>query len=121
MIVTDAEVTAVTPDGAVTYRQGEAERTVGAQTVLAGCAPAELSRLLGEAHRQPRPEGAQVKVNLLLNRLPRLRDRTTDAAAAFGGTFHVNEGWGALDAAYAAADRPVAFRIRCRSSPTATR
>ncbi len=40
-------------------------------------------------------------MNLLLKRLPRLRDASLDPVAAFGGTFHANEGWGALDEAYA--------------------
>lgn len=41
--------------------------------------------------RLRRPEGAQVKVNLLLTRLPRLRDHEVAAEAAFAGTFHINE------------------------------
>jgi phytoene dehydrogenase-like protein len=36
-------------------------------------------------------EGAQVKVNLLLSRLPRLLDSSVSAEEAFGGTFHINE------------------------------
>ena len=37
------------------------------------------------------PEGAQVKVNLLLTRLPRLRDDAVAPEQAFAGTFHINE------------------------------
>lgn len=37
------------------------------------------------------PEGAQVKVNLLLTRLPRLRDAEVAPEHAFAGTFHINE------------------------------
>lgn len=103
-LVNDAEVTAITPDGEVSYRTGGErghEHRIAGATVLANIAPYELSRLLG-AHGTPvdRPEGAQVKVNLLLKRLPRLRDASLDPAAAFGGTFHANEGWRALDDAY---------------------
>ncbi|MEO5921216.1 MAG: NAD(P)/FAD-dependent oxidoreductase [Pseudolysinimonas sp.] len=103
-LVNDAEVTAITPDGEVSYRTGGErghEQRIAAGTVLANVAPYELSRLLG-AHGAPveRPEGAQVKVNLLLKRLPRLRDTSLDPVAAFGGTFHANEGWRALDDAY---------------------
>jgi phytoene dehydrogenase-like protein len=106
-LVDSAEVTAITPDGEVAYRTGGDHRTehrIAASTVLANVAPYELSRLLGE-HGSPveRPEGAQVKVNLLLKRLPRLRDASLDPAAAFGGTFHANEGWRALGDAYAVA------------------
>ena len=48
-------------------------------------------------------EGAQLKVNMLLTRLPRLRDASVDPAAAFAGTFHINEGYAQLEQAYAAA------------------
>jgi phytoene dehydrogenase-like protein len=117
-LVSDAEVTAVTPDGEVTYRRGDDELRIAATTVLSGVAPYELARLLGES--APRPEGAQVKVNLLLKRLPRLRDTSVDPAAAFGGTFHANEGWDRLAAAYAeaAAGRvpdPMPCEIYCHS------
>ena len=46
------------------------------------------------------PEGAQVKVNLMLTRLPRLRDTSVSPEAAFGGTFHINERYGQLERAY---------------------
>ncbi|SMQ75156.1 Phytoene dehydrogenase-related protein [Plantibacter sp. VKM Ac-1784] len=52
----------------------------------------------------PHPEGAQVKVNLLLRRLPKLLDPAVDPAAAFGGTFHINEGWAQLEHAYREAE-----------------
>ncbi|MFE5670204.1 phytoene desaturase family protein [Agromyces sp. NPDC056523] len=46
------------------------------------------------------PEGAQVKVNLLLTRLPRLLDETVPPEQAFAGTFHINELGTQLDAAF---------------------
>ncbi len=118
-LVPGAEVTAIAPDGVVSYRHGDDERRIAATTVLAGLAPTELDRLVG-AHPASRPEGAQVKVNLLLTRLPRLRDATVDPAAAFGGTFHVNEGWDRLGAAHAEAvsgrlPDPVPCEIYCHS------
>jgi phytoene dehydrogenase-like protein len=123
-LVNDAEVTAITPDGEVSYRTGGErgnEHRIAAGTVLANIAPYELSRLLG-AHGAPveRPEGAQVKVNLLLKRLPRLRDAGLDPVAAFGGTFHANEGWRALDEAYrvaagGAVPEPLPVEIYCHS------
>ena len=114
-IVTNAEVTSITPDGEVTF----GDRTVRGERVLANVAPYELARLLGEPP-PTRPEGAQVKVNLLLTRLPRLRDDALDPRAAFGGTFHINEGWAQLDQAYrraaagAIAD-PLPCEIYCHS------
>jgi phytoene dehydrogenase-like protein len=43
-----------------------------------------------------------VKVNMLLDRLPRLRSGH-DPRAAFAGTFHIDEGYAALESAYATA------------------
>ena len=70
-----------------------------ARHVLAGVAPAVLERLLGDEPTVPAPEGSQLKLNMLLGRLPRLRDGS-DPARAFAGTFHVNEGYEQLQTAY---------------------
>lgn len=101
-ILTAAEVTAVRTDG----RQAEVDVegpqgsfTVPATYVLANVAPSVLARLLGEAPPDE-PEGAQLKVNMLLERLPRLRDGTVQPGEAFGGTFHVAEGYDGLQRAY---------------------
>ena len=102
-LITGADVTAVTPDGEVRYRRGDAEHVLGARWVLSGVAPAVLDRLLGAPSAEPAPEGAQVKVNLLLSRLPRLADAGVAPEAAFGGTFHVNETWTQLGRAYESA------------------
>ena len=80
-----------------------AESAVGARWILANVAPAELERLRGRSAAHPVAEGSQLKVNLLLTRLPRLRDSTTSAERAFTGTFHVNETAEQLRAAYAEA------------------
>ena len=97
-LLTGTEVLAVSPDGEVRYRLGDVEHTVHARHVLSDVAPTELARLLGE--RPPvAPEGAQLKVNMVLDRLPRLRDTTVSPADAFGGTFHVNESFDQLQTA----------------------
>lgn len=118
-IVTGAEVLAISPDGDVRYRRGDGEHRVHGRHVLANVTPAVLAELLGE----PAPElaeGAQVKVNLMLRRLPRLRDHTVTAEQAFGGTFHINETWSQLDGAFTAAFNgripdPVPCEIYCHS------
>jgi phytoene dehydrogenase-like protein len=81
------------------------ERSVRARHALVNAAPAELDRLLGgsPAAGAPAPEGSQLKVNMLLARLPALRDPEVDPARAFAGTFHVNESVEQLDRAYAEA------------------
>jgi phytoene dehydrogenase-like protein len=121
---------------------------VTATRVLANVAPAVLDRLLaaGEdrqgasgagpvppaptatpapAHARaqapvPMPEGSQVKVNLLLSRLPRLRDAAVAPEAAFGGTFHINELHSQLEHAVGEAEagripNPLPAEIYCHS------
>ncbi|MEU2200512.1 NAD(P)/FAD-dependent oxidoreductase [Isoptericola sp. NPDC019482] len=113
-VVTRAEVSAIAPgtpgDARVAWTDDDGrDHDVAAGVVLCCAAPDTLDRLLaatgaapsGRAPAHP-PEGAQLKVNLLLRRLPRLRDGV-DPAAAFGGTFHVNESAAQLGAAYAQA------------------
>jgi phytoene dehydrogenase-like protein len=99
-LVTGAAVTAIRTDGATARVTLGAGPTITARHVVANVAPAVLARLLGEPARGPAPEGAQVKVNMLLSRLPRLRDADVDPARAFAGTFHVNERYGQLEQAY---------------------
>lgn len=103
-IRTDTAALSVSPDGEVVWGGGSAR----ASRVLAACAPAVLNELLEAAGADPvpteaAPEGAQLKVNMLLSRLPRLKDPAADPAAAFAGTFHINEGYQQLQDAYAAA------------------
>ena len=95
-----------------------------ARLVLSGVGPAVLARLLAaggaDAPRVPSPEGAQLKVNMLLRRLPRLRDAAVAPEAAFAGTFHVNETMSQLDAAHATAlgggiPDPLPAEIYCHS------
>jgi phytoene dehydrogenase-like protein len=120
-LVTGADVTAASASGEVRYRQDGVERVVVGRRVLANVAPWVLENLLaagerGEAtgaaiaaagttvhtvpHVQAKPEGAQVKVNLMLKRLPRLRHESVSPQAAFGGTFHINETYSQLERAY---------------------
>jgi len=57
----------------------------------------------GSPSARPVAEGSQLKVNLLLARLPRLRDPDVPAERAFAGTFHANQTAEQLQAAYARA------------------
>lgn len=103
-LLTGREVTSLATDGRaaeVTYRSADGDTAVvAARHVLVNAAPRTLSRLLGE-DRPPAPaEGAQLKVNLLLRRLPRLRDPRVDPREAFAGTLHLAEGYAQLEAAY---------------------
>ncbi|MGZ8648039.1 MAG: FAD-dependent oxidoreductase, partial [Solirubrobacteraceae bacterium] len=87
--------------------------------VVAACAPAVLDRLLGLEPDLP-PQGAQLKVNMLLTRLPRLRDRSVSPEDAFAGTFHGNEGYAQLESAFALAQAgrlpsPLPCEVYCHS------
>ncbi|NBM18543.1 NAD(P)/FAD-dependent oxidoreductase [Streptomyces sp. GC420] len=102
-IVTGHEAIRVDTDGTgaeVAYRTSHAEGAVAARQVLVNASPQALDALLGREPREPGAEGAQLKVNMLLKRLPRLRDRDVDPRQAFAGTFHIAEGYGQLAAAY---------------------
>lgn len=103
-IVTGAEVTSISPDGMVRYTVDNVEHTVISDHVLANVAPFVLDKLMGTTTQNvARPEGSQVKVNLLLSRLPKLKDPSVAPEAAFGGTFHINELYSQLATAYSAA------------------
>ncbi|MFF5503537.1 phytoene desaturase family protein [Streptomyces roseolus] len=104
-LVTGHEAIRVDTDGRtaeVAFRTRDGEGTVAARHVLVNASPQALAELLGETPPTP-AEGAQLKVNMLLRRLPRLRDRAVDPRRAFAGTFHVAEGYAQLEAAYAQA------------------
>ncbi|MFH8342140.1 phytoene desaturase family protein [Streptomyces sp. AM6-12] len=90
-------------DGAeVTYRTADGEGVAAARHVLVNASPQELAALTGDTPPEP-AEGAQLKVNMLLTRLPKLRDPDADPREAFAGTFHTAEGYGQLATAHAEA------------------
>ena len=118
-LTTGATVTGV-EQGAVTWHDtAGVEHRATAGTVLWAAAPEVLDQLAGGT-RGGRVEGAQVKVNLLLSRLPRLRETSVAPQAAFGGTFHINELYSQLENAYTAAESgtvpdPMPAEIYCHS------
>ncbi len=103
---TRAYVNRLDTDGEVAevgFRDPDGDQVVECSWVLGGVAPWVLRLLLG-VEPGPRPEGAQVKIDMLLDRLPRLRSGAP-AAAALGGTVHVGEGFAALQDAFFSAAR----------------
>lgn len=96
-IVTGRAVTGIDTDGRTAEVRFDGG-AVGADRVLVNAAPYELGRLLGEP--RAKPEGAQLKINMLLRRLPRLRDPAVDPRDAFAGTFHVGEAATQLERAH---------------------
>jgi phytoene dehydrogenase-like protein len=57
--------------------------------LLSNCAPQVLAQLRGKPHPQSL-DGSQMKINILLKRLPKLKSGI-DPHLAFAGTFHANE------------------------------
>lgn len=96
----------------------ESGRSYAARDLLFAAAPQHLARLRG----RPLPtslEGSQLKINMLLSRLPRLRSGI-DPQIAFGGTLHVNERCSQLEDAYARArggslPQPSPLEIYCHT------
>jgi phytoene dehydrogenase-like protein len=106
------------PVRTVTYQQDGETRSVSARFVLANVARPVLESLRGRSSAHD-IEGAQVKVNMLLSRLPKLK-ADTDPVAAFGGTFHINEGFEQLQTAFEQATQgeipnPLPCEIYCHS------
>jgi phytoene dehydrogenase-like protein len=86
--------------------------------VVAGAAPTVLAALTG-TDPGPAPSGSQLKINMVLARLPRMRSGA-DPATAFAGTCHVDEAASQIDAAYAqavAGQLPdvIPFEVYCHS------
>lgn len=94
-----------------------------APVVLANCAPATLAALCdGDGTAPPsgeEPEGSQLKINLLVRRLPRFRSGL-DPEVGFAGTLHLGQGYARLEEAHrdAVAGRiphPLPCEVYCHS------
>jgi phytoene dehydrogenase-like protein len=98
---TDSEVTSVNvlDDGVSLTTNGE---EITANVLLSGASPAVLERLSGIPSATTCRDGSQIKVNMVLARLPHLKSGV-DPNRAFSGTFHINEGYHQLERAYAQA------------------
>ncbi len=93
----EEDPTGVDIGASITADGGCATTHYRAAHVLAAVAPAVVAGWLGE--RPAPPVGAQLKINMLLTRLPRLASGI-DPAIAFAGTMHLEEGFGQLEEAY---------------------
>jgi phytoene dehydrogenase-like protein len=102
-IVTAAGASAIRgdDDGAeVTWHRHDETHTVRSRHVLGDVAPWVQRILMGDSEdAETKPEGSQLVLNLLLDRLPRLRSGV-DARVGFAGTMYVAAGLDQLEAAY---------------------
>jgi phytoene dehydrogenase-like protein len=118
-LVSGAEVTAISKEKVVTYNHDGLQHQVSADWILSGVSQTQLAKLTGRLTPEA-VQGAQVKVNILLKRLPKLKDSSVSPEAGFGGTFHINETYEQLQHAYEAASRgeipdPLPCEIYCHS------
>ena len=102
-ILTGAGVSSISlgsDGGEVTWHDGARSHSVTSGHVLSNVAPWVLRILMGEGHDDlSRPSGAQLKINFLLSRLPRLKSGH-DPREAFAGTLHIAEEFGQLETSY---------------------
>ncbi|MFM1825476.1 MAG: hypothetical protein RLZZ37_111 [Actinomycetota bacterium] len=97
-----SKVAKVTSDGQKAFinyvDKNNIEHQIEASFVLSNLSPQSLDLLLGKNSKNLF-EGCQVKINMLLTRLPKLKSGD-DPKDAFKGTFHVNETLSQLDKSF---------------------
>ena len=93
----NAEVIEILKDGP-SYLIKSKKGTHKADFFLANFAPQILAKLLGSKAPESL-EGAQIKINMLLKKLPRLKSGE-DPNLAFAGTFHFDESYSDFEKAY---------------------
>lgn len=113
-----SKVTALESGPAGIRVETESGQTHVARYLLFAAAPQHLSRLRGRPAANSL-EGSQLKINMLVKRLPRLKSGI-DPQLAFGGTLHVNESFSQLEDAYTQArngslPEPLPLEIYCHT------
>lgn len=95
--VVDSEVTEISKSEGV-FTTKNRQQSFTSKYLLANLAPGKLANILGT--KPPATlDGSQVKVNMLLTKLPRLKCGT-DPKLAFAGTFHFDERYSDFQRAY---------------------
>jgi len=97
-IAVNSRVVKVQSDGKEVSVTLEGGKTIYSKYLLSNAAPQVLAKLRGK--NPPKSlEGSQLKINMLLKQLPRLKS-DMNPHDAFAGTFHVNESFAQLESAY---------------------
>jgi phytoene dehydrogenase-like protein len=99
----------------VEFELNQELHTVEARFVLVNFGRNVLSQLLQRPYQpDPTHEGSVVKINMLLQRLPRLRARGISPNDAFSGTFHIDESYEEMKRSYhEAAQNQLPAKIPC--------
>jgi phytoene dehydrogenase-like protein len=103
-VILDAEVTAVEIAETQVEVVYQKDQRVVADYAISNIAPIKLATLRGLEYKKPQPDGSQIKINLLLKKLPHLKSGH-DAKAAFAGTLHINESLTEIKSAYEAVEQ----------------
>ena len=106
-ICTDVDLSAVSTTGTaatIEFQVDGKRQSVDARFLLVNFGRNVLAKYLGAPHTPAtEDEGSVFKINMLLQRLPRLRAQRYSAAEAFCGTFHSDEGYEQMNASHAEA------------------
>jgi phytoene dehydrogenase-like protein len=122
-ILTDSRVSHIESDSTGVSVSTDSGRKYTAKDLLFAGAPQTLARIRGTA-APASLEGSQMKINMLLTKLPRLKSGV-DPHLAFAGTFHINESYSQLEIAYQSAkagsipnDLPLEMYCHTLTDPT---
>ena len=106
VLASGATVTHVSKEGetfTTTYQHNDHEITIESRFVLSNVAPQILDHLMMDYQAPASADGSVFKMNLVLERLPEIKDPSVTTIDALTGTFHFNEGYEALQVSYAEA------------------
>jgi len=85
----------------VEFEAAGERQAVEANFLLVNFGPNVLAKILGQSYTPDRTnEGSVFKINMLLHRLPKLKDTRNDPIDAFRGTFHIDEGYEEMMTSY---------------------
>jgi phytoene dehydrogenase-like protein len=77
----------------ISYKNGGELIEVSSKKILFNNNPKTIQSSANSPIHHLTDEGTAFKINMLLHRLPRLKDQNVSAADAFAGTFHINESY----------------------------
>ena len=97
-IRTDSKVTKIGNEGSLKTVEVNNKEIIATEFIAANCAPQVLAEIRG-ATPPKYTKGSQLKINMLLKKLPRLKSGA-DPKAAFAGTFHIDESYTQFEKAY---------------------
>lgn len=95
-----ARVDHALPESTVHYTCDGEERSVDARVVLFNASSDVANRCLPGAYAEEQVEGSVFKINMVLSRLPAMKDPRVSARQAFTGTLHIHEGYEQMKESY---------------------